>query len=309
MLDKAFAHALGEVGLHILWESVKGDLEPIQRAHDSIHEFIYIAPLMFPREGGPSWHTRSAFLLYHWEVGDTAHRSLLEALCGYYNTAFTLLRTALELVLKGAFYEGLAHRQFRAKSHALGKDENGRRLKQFLDNVITNQPSVAEAFEKTSAAIYDRVESIIDEPRYRPSIKTILAQLSEWGFLERLRIGSIRDVYSRLSKDVHALPDYTDVGRVLLGPSELLFESKKVDRKVLCEYLQVQCLVMDVGIEAELNILRDNMKFANVRSNLAGQIRFLEELGMTNAVQVMTELLGEHDSPVKNQTFDSRNSG
>jgi len=292
MLEKAFAHSLGEMGLHTLWESLKVDLESIQKGHDSIHEFVYLAPLMFPRRGGPSWHARSAFLLYHWEIGDTAHRSLLESLCGYYNSALTLLRTVLELALKGALYEGLAHRKFRATSHALAEDRNGKNLIAFMDQLISTQPSIAQDMEEVSAAIYDKVESIIDEPGYRPLLKTHLAQVSEWGLLEPMsNVHDVQDVYKRLSKDVHVLPDYTDIGRVLLKePSELL-EPRTVDPMVLREYLVMERFVVDICAVIELNILKDNVKFVDVESNLACRIQHLENLGMANALNTATKLL------------------
>ena len=293
MLHKAFSHTLEEIGLHTVWESLKVDLESIRKGHDSIHEFTYIAPLMFPHEGGPSWHRYSAFLLYHWEVGYAAHRSLIEALCGYYNSAFTLLRTALELALKGALYEGLAHRKFRATSQALEKDPGGRNLKQFLDDLISKQPSISDDLGDTSAAIYDMIESIVDNARYRPSLKTILMQLSEWGFLHPIRaVQEIRDVYMRLSKEVHVLPDYTDIGRILLKETDELFEPRKVDKAVLGEYMLVERFVVDACTVVELNVLKDNMKFNQVRSNLAARVEYLKDLGMTVSAQAATELLG-----------------
>jgi len=292
MLEKALAHSLGEIGLHTLWKSVKVDFESIQKGHDSIHEFVYLAPLMFPRRGGPSWHGRSAFLLYHWEIGDTAHRSLLEGLCGYYNSAFTLLRTVLELALKGAVYEGLAHGEFRAISHALAKDRNGENLIGFIDQLISTQPSVAHEMEEVSAAIYDKLESIIDMPGYRPVLGTLLAQVSEWGLLEPMsNVHGIQDAYKRLSKDVHVLPDYTEIGRVLLKEPSELFEPRTVDPTVLREYVLMERFVVDVCAVIELNILKDNVKCVDVGSNLASRIQHLENLGMANAFNTATGLL------------------
>lgn len=292
MLEKAFAHALGEIGLHTVWESLKVDFEPIRKGHDSIHEFIYIAPLMFPHEGGPSWHRHSAFLLYHWEIGDTAHRSLLEALCGYYNSAFALLRTALELALKGALYEGLAHSKYRAISQALDKDHNGRNLKQFLDQVICGQPSIGDGMEEISAGIYDEIESIMNDRRYRPSLKAILAQLSEWGFLcGTPDVREIRDVYMRLSRDVHVLPDYTDVGRILLKAPDELFEPRKVNEKALHEFVLMERFVMDTCTVVELMVLKDNTEFPEVRSNLGARLQCLKDLEMLNATLAAAELL------------------
>jgi hypothetical protein len=293
MLEKAFAHNLGEMGLHTLWESLKADYESIRKGHDSIHEFILLAPLMFPREGGPSWHRHSAFLLYHWEIGDAAHRSLLEALCGYYNPGFTLLRTALELGLKGALYEGLAHCRLRSTSQVLEKDEAGRNLKAFLEDLMPSQSPTSDELEETSAAIYDKIEPVVHQRRYQPSFKTILAQLSEWGLLDRTEdVDNVRDAYMRLSKDVHVLPDYTDIGRVLTKGSAELFEPRAVNQAVLHEYLVTESFVMDMCATIELNILKENLKFHEVKSNLSSRFQYLKDLGMANTLRVAKRLLG-----------------
>jgi hypothetical protein len=119
-LEEAFNHILKEIGiLNIIKSLRKGKFKKLQEAHDSIHEFIYLAPICCPKQA--NWHSKSAFLTYHWEAFHLAHRAFLEALSGYYNTAYILLRGTLELLLKGAFWECLAHKKFRDKADVIKK--------------------------------------------------------------------------------------------------------------------------------------------------------------------------------------------
>jgi hypothetical protein len=104
LVQSAYRHTLGELGLENIKPSLKLEFESLQKAHDAIHEFMLLAPLLFPSQADEEFHRKSAFLLPYQETAfDHAHRSLIESLCGYYNVAFVLLRTTLELVIKGAF--------------------------------------------------------------------------------------------------------------------------------------------------------------------------------------------------------------
>lgn len=67
-----------------------------------------------------------------------------------------------------------------------------------------------------------------------------------------------------LSKDVHVIPDRTDVGKILLVKPEELFVRKKVFPHLLDEYLECLKEVMDIGIVIELNILKNNLRYYNV---------------------------------------------
>jgi hypothetical protein len=117
MLKTALSHTRKEIGMANMRSSLKSDYETIRKTHDSIHEFIYLAPLCLPGQPGITWHSKSAFLTYQWEAFYQAHRSFLEALSGYYNAAYALLRSTLELIVKGAFWECLAHEHFREKNY------------------------------------------------------------------------------------------------------------------------------------------------------------------------------------------------
>lgn len=157
-IDNALSHIRQEIGFENIRISIESNYEMIQKAHDSIHESMYLASFCLPDQPGVSWHSRSAFLCYHWEAFHQAHRSLLDALSGYYNSAYVLLRNTVELLLRGAFWECLAHKEFREKAAILEKHKGKRRsLKDWIDSLIEQKPSIEKYLEETSAAIFDRI--------------------------------------------------------------------------------------------------------------------------------------------------------
>ena len=267
--DEAYSHTLKELQLDNLKESLHVEYTQIQPCHDAIHEFLLLAPTMFPSTG-VSWHSKSAFLLYHWEAFESAHRSLIEALCGYYNAAFMLLRSVLELVLKGALFECLAHKAFRENSLVLDKDNKGKNLKALLHDTLRSDPSLADKWEHKNGSLYDAIALKMDERKNHLWTKPLLKQLRDWGILNPIpdAAHSIGRIYQALSKDVHVLPDRTDVGKILLRTPEDLFEQKKVYPSLLRDYLTPLQAVMDLGIVIVLNIFQDHVQYQEVRINL-----------------------------------------
>lgn len=158
-IESAYGHTISEFGLENVKLSLREELPNLQRAHDAIHEFTYLAALLSPSSTGkePSWdwHSKSAFLIYQWEVFHHAHRSLCEALCAYYNAAFVLLRVAFELLIKGTFWECLSHREFRENSPTL--DKSRCQIKEWLKMIFEKAPDIEDKLEETSAGIYDKI--------------------------------------------------------------------------------------------------------------------------------------------------------
>lgn len=266
MIKNALSHLIEESLFDNIEQSFQEMFPQIANVHNAIHQFMLTAPEMFPTpsktEEEDIWHTKTAFLTYHWEIFHLAHRSLLEALCAYYNAAFILLRSTLELIIKSAFYECLAHKKFRNASTVLDSNKKGKNLKFFLQSVIRAAPTIAEDLEKTSAGIYDKITPIIDDPKFRPSIATMIHQLSEWGILEGIADpyeNIYKKLYRKLSADVHVVPDRTDIGTILLQKPEDLFESHMVMKDQLVEYLADLAKVTDIGIVVTLNVLKENL--------------------------------------------------
>ena len=123
-VDKAFAHSVKELGLDTMKSSLGAFYGDAVKSHDAIHDFILIAPSMYPRTtASSSWHRKSAFLTYHWDTFELAHSSYNEGILGNYSAAFILLRAALELLIRGAFFECLAHKEFRDQAAILEKEK------------------------------------------------------------------------------------------------------------------------------------------------------------------------------------------
>lgn len=282
LLSKALSHTIEEIGFPNMRFSLENNFEEVQKAHDSIHEFMYLASLCVPLTDKTSWYSKSAFLTYHWEAFSSAHRSFLEALAGYYNVAFTLLRSTHELIVKGAFFECLAHRKFREKAEVLEKNKSsGKRLKDMITEAIGGK----EDLEKTSATIHDMLmvtvddKVFIEQSAYRPSIKTIIEQLSAWGMLEPIEkpVEALYNIYKKLSADVHVIPDNTDVGRRLLLEEE--FYEVKVIPKELSKFMSGLHDAVDIGIVIELNTLSEWItQDKKVKDKLAERLAVIENL-------------------------------
>lgn len=67
------------------------------------------------------FHRHSAFIIYHIDATFFSRRALREALCSYYGGAGSLLRSACEAILRGAFWECLAHRRYRDRADIVGE--------------------------------------------------------------------------------------------------------------------------------------------------------------------------------------------
>jgi len=269
MLNIALSHTKKEIGMANMRASLKSDYETVQKAHDSIHEFIYLAPLCLPSQPGATWHSKSAFLTYQWEAFYQAHRSFLEALSGYYNAAYALLRSTLELIVKGAFWECLAHEHFREKATPLQLERGkGKRksLKDWVNALIEQEPSVRKDLEETSAAIFDKTAILFKNRQFQkqfvyiPAFSVMVNQLIEWEIIDIPNSFAIvyKKLYTDLSKDVHVVPDATDMGRRLLAEKD--FMENEVISEELIRYMKTLHEVIDLSIVIELNILRDWIK-------------------------------------------------
>ena len=230
LYKRALDHILNELKISNINDSIKrGRLDQLIKAHDSIHEFISLARICSSGKERGKWYSKSAFFIYHWEAFHLAHRALIEALEGYYNAGYTLLRSTLELLIKGAFWECLAHKKFRENSQIIKKcvvkfGKVRKTLLDWLNDIIEVEPAIGEEFEKISAVIYDKIYPIPNDSDLRkliPSPKKIILQLSEWGILNPIPPNIVYQLYTSLSADVHVIPDRTDIGKRILQQKNL----------------------------------------------------------------------------------------
>ncbi len=265
---KAFSQCLEELGIpNIAISLQKCDFEKIRKAHNSVHELMIIPTHLIG--SSEDFQAKSAYLLYYNEAFDQAHRSLLEALSGYYNAAYTLLRNTLELILKGAFWECMAHKKYRGNAEVIRKErakvENHKiSLVDWLNELIKQKPSIVDELEKTSAGIYDKISPLFEDETLRkiiPNVRSIVEQLSDWGIFDPIQeivdpVEYVYDFYYReLSADVHVAPDKTNIGRRLLAEKEL-FEIEVIPDE-LNKYAEDLHRVIDIGMVIELNIMED----------------------------------------------------
>lgn len=265
-LKKIFSHIIEELQLpNIAMSLHKSDFEKLEKVHYSIHEFALL-PTYFI-DSDEIFQAKSAFLMYYNEVFERAHRSFLEAITGHYNAAYTLLRNTCELLIRGAFYECLAHKKFRNKLKS--KTKSGKKtLKGLIDELIKENPKMQDQLEKISGSILGGINVSLEEEYKKeisiPNLREIVEQLSKWSIFDPIQeIHNQKpveivydDIYKRLSKDVHVRPDRTDIGRRIDSGEENFFEVKVMPHE-LNNYMEFLHILMDLGIVIELNILED----------------------------------------------------
>ena len=266
--------------------------------HDSIHEFICIAPFCLPK--GYSWHSKSAFLIYHYVACNQAHRAFLEALAGYYNVANIVLRSVLELVIKGAFWECLAHKKFREKAHIIEKqakvkiDESRKTILDWLNDIIRQKPEIGSELEEISAGIFDKIALLTEYPELERLIialrpKVVISQLSAWGILNPYHQDEVYEIYKKLSREVHVIPDKTDIGRRLLR-GRRLFEVDIIPEE-LEGFLRLLHRIMDISIVIELNVLSDWIIQLKDRTKLKERLQTLMSLELKGGFRKLSELI------------------
>lgn len=293
-LRKAISHILGEMEFVNIATSVKENFEMVRNSHDSIHEFVLLASLSHP--AGASWHSKSAFLTYHQDAFHQAHRSFLEALSGHYNAGYVLLRSTLELLVRGAFWECFAHEKFRNNAKKLYENQKGRSLRKWINDIIKLKPSIKEEFENTSAGIFDKISPLFKNPELRrkciPPIGTMIAQLEEWKILDTMPNPSktVYDLYSDLSADIHVIPDRTDIGRRLLSQKDL-FETEVIPSE-LTSYMKFLSQVIDISTIIEFNVLKDWLPANDsIKNKLKDRLSILEGLGLKYSVKKLQKTI------------------
>jgi hypothetical protein len=222
----------------------------------------------------------SAFILYQWEaIVNHSRTSLILALSALYNPAFTLLRNSLELLIKGVFYEGLAHRRYRDDWIInLGCGES--RLRQEIINMLHSEPDLQRGLEENSSLIFDLMLRMKPYISYYIHYRHIVPQVVHWGFLQPLKredaIRSLKRLYAELSLNVHEHPSTTDVGRAIIERGEVLFEQKPIAYS-LREFLNAWLQIYDLATVIVINVSRSRRSGEEVISILSSTLSNLPE--------------------------------
>ena len=290
MTSDAFYHIFKELEMLNILESLRaGGLTAI-KAHDSVHEFLLLASLVPHDPQQVTWHRKSAFLTYLWEAFHSAHRATMEALAGYYNAGFTLLRNTLELLVRGAFWECLAHEKFRDNAKILDEEQQKDRkrgsVKDWIEELIGRRPSIREEMERTSANIFDKTAVLFEDEEFQrehvrmPSFATMVRQLIDWRVIDIADAYNTvyGDLYGRLSKNVHVIPDRTDIGRRLLREEDFL--EIHVIPEELGRFVEILRRVVDIGIVIECNILTDWFQRDENKAAVRERLASVEDLGL-----------------------------
>jgi hypothetical protein len=209
-----------------------------------------------PNEFG--WYEElSAFLPYQWEANVGHLRaSLVLALSGSYNAAFTLLRNSLELLVKGAFYDSLAHPRFR-DNWKLAEEYAESKFRRYVMRMAKQEPGLDD-LDRASAKILGLIEPWLND-NYREFFKfpNMALALIRWGLLDPLdRLEAVRLVnrmYSELSSSVHEYPSKTDFGRAFNELRTFEYEPK-VLQKSLNSFLREWRRVLDLGTVLAINL-------------------------------------------------------
>ncbi|VUT24548.1 MAG: hypothetical protein MASP_00567 [Candidatus Methanolliviera sp. GoM_asphalt] len=297
-LKEAFNHTLKELEIPNVFRSIeKSNFDELQKTHDSIHEFMLLAPLCSSKNK-KDWHEKSAFFTYHHNAFHSAHRSLIEALSGYYNCAYTLLRNSFESIIQGAYYECLAHKRYRNNSKIPEVTKKGRKtLKGWINCKIREKPEREEKFEKISGAIFDELAPIFNKDKdinkrpYFPNYSEMVENLEIWNIFDPIIYPKNiwKEFYDRLSQEAHARPDQTEVGRRLRHVQH--FEIKIIPNE-LNRFFDRLHEIMDIGIVIELNILSDWIEQnGDLKTRLKERMAIIDELGLKLSSEKLQSLV------------------
>lgn len=248
----------------VLAQSINWDnLSLVHTTHDLVHSFVSIAvPKVTSEE---FYFSRTAFLVYQSEIFALAHLSFYEALSSNYAAARMLLRSTLELLLKGTLWECLAHERYRENAAVLESRQvriEGHRVSiiDWFHDVIAAAPKRRGEMEENSATVFDVITPLFETRKLGkviPDTRTIINQLVAWDLLAPVEgaYETVHSLYSQLSSDVHVAPGSTDIGRrIIAGKGDIFRKTPMVgELNSFCELLQ---RVMTTGVALEENVLK-----------------------------------------------------
>jgi hypothetical protein len=252
----------------------------------------------------------SAFYIYHVDAVFLSRRALREAVCGYYGAAGSLLRSACEAILRGAFWECLAHKQYRDRAEILSKakrkpriDGTRRNVLDWLKQRFEAMPSLEEPLEKQSGGIFDIVSPLFENRelfRAVPSLKVIVEQLSVWKMFEPISNPMTEiydDLYGRLSQDTHLIPGKTMMGRLMVAGKDasVLFEpsQEEFDR-----FFELMRQVAEIGAVALFNVVEDDARKGELpRAKIASMVKVADQIGLRSValrIRNLSEACRDH---------------
>jgi hypothetical protein len=171
----------------------------------------------------------------------------------------------LESLIRGAFWEGMAHKQFRENAGVIRRSGTkiGTETKTVLDwlaDIFKHHSSSENELEQMSGAIFDRTSALFTDrslSRVVPPLKKMLEQVTAWGLLRPIEeplLAIYEHLYWELSKDAHLIRDKTLLGRRFVagkGPLPTI----QYNAEDLESFVEALRLVVDVGIILSTNLV------------------------------------------------------
>jgi hypothetical protein len=213
----------------------------------------------------PTHKRLSAFAIYQIEAIHLVERGCMQALCWYYGIGTVMLRSALEALIRGAFWEGMAHKGLRDRAEIVRRapgvklPEKTGRLHEWLADVFAQHPQAEADLEAVSAAIFDRVSPLFSDRllnRAVPPLRTMVEQIAQWGLFDPIPESAATiygGVYWKLSDDAHVIPDKTLLGRRFAAGKEA-FPTVEFSAEDFSAFIEMVEIVADIGIVLGLNL-------------------------------------------------------
>lgn len=217
------------------------------------------------------FYQKSAFIVYHWESFRTINNSYKFALASQYNNAYVLLRCALETVIRGTFFQCLTMDEFLYNSKFIDRDKKAKKLIDIIKGKKGQNSRINQELGNVSAGIYDLISSYLNKKKYQPLFSTILKQIIEWNFLvpsEHSFDEIYKELYASLSKNVHILPDYTDIAKAFENEPVSPYQLVNFNLSHLKLYLKILNQIMDINSLLVVNLLKNNLEYPEVHQKV-----------------------------------------
>ncbi len=153
------------------------------------------------------------------------------------------------------------------------------------------QAGIVSQFDKT--AILFRNREFQNQFVHIPTFSVTVNQLIEWEIIDIPNSFAVvyKKLHADLSKDVHVVPDATDMGRRLLAEKD--FMENKVIPEELTKYMKTLHEVIDLGITIELNILKDWIMLGD-NIKVKERLDTLRDLGLKHSLGKLEALMQQH---------------
>jgi hypothetical protein len=245
-----------------------------------------------------SFDRHSAFCMYHIDATFFSRRALREAVCCYYGAAGGLLRSASEAILRGAFWECLAHKRYRSRAAIAGEPKRKPKIEgtrrnvfDWLEERFEVLPQLEAPLEKESGGIFDIVTPLFENKLLLPavpSLKMMVEQLSAWKIFEPMAdpVAEIYGgLYGWLCEDTHLIPGKTMMGRLIVAGKDpsALFEPSQEE---FGRFLGLLRRVAEIGALTVLNVLEDDARSdETLRTKIAAMEPIAERISLPQVVQ------------------------